>query len=712
MARPIYHLIVAGCLLMALCGTSPARADEPAEQVRKALNDLDGWLGPQAPGWHMHLRLDPVAAALDQPSAAAAPALAASLARFDAPAAGLSDARFANLRLALRNWHNRLAAPAPAELAESVRAAKSSFVPVSEADTAAAAETLRGAVAKLNAVLTGWGATGAAWRTYLGWDELAAQAAAGPKADVRALRAAVERLGADHEGLERAEFAAARDAAAQLADALEAVATADLAGKYQAELDALAASVEQYGNQPTEEQASSIGSRLRWLRKHRQAGPLIQAIRRRHEQPNLYVSASREFLAAGLERPVDDVAPVHDLILGTSIHGMGRTVGNVQVRLVPDPHRATVETLLAGHTYTNTVGYNGPAIIHSRGTTQVSALKRIVFDANGPAEYPATAWANTNTTITGVDANRGGCIGRIIERVASKRAAASQSEAEYIAGRHAEDRLRQRVNAESARTLADARANYFRKVRNPLLRRRAFPARLDFSTSGENLFVTALAAEELQLGAPADPPELSSPRALNVRLHESTVNNLCGTLLAGFTLTEEELQAKVIEWRGSLPESLKTDEDRGPWSITFAQARPVTISLADGGFTVTIRGQRYTSSDRQFKAMNVTARYQVQRQGTVAKLVRQGELEIFPPGFVPGKSTLTPGDISLKRILERKFNKLFAAEIVSEGFQLKGKWEHLGKLPLETVSVQQGWAVLGWGLRAAEAAKVAAVEPR
>ena len=79
---------------------------------------------------------------------------------------------------------------------------------------------------------------------------------------------------------------------------------------------------------------------------------------------------------------------------------------------------------------------------------------------------------------------------------------------------------------------------------------------------------------------------------LAVQVHESLVNNFAAALLSGVTLKEEDVQKQAIDLLGKLPEQLKSEEDRDPWSITFAKIRPVTIKFADNGFQVTIRGQR------------------------------------------------------------------------------------------------------------------------
>ena len=135
----------------------------------------------------------------------------------------------------------------------------------------------------------------------------------------------------------------------------------------------------------------------------------------------------------------------------------------------------------------------------------------------------------------------------------------------------------------------------------------------------------------------------------------------------------------------------------------------MTVAFHDNGFQLTVRGQRYTSGDREFRAMNVTANYKVQMQGTGSKLVRQGELEILPPGFVRGQGRLSAQQVTLRTLLQRKFGKMLEPEIVSEGLTLPGRWEQVGRLDLKQLHSDGGWLVMAWiasGKPAEPAAKV------
>jgi hypothetical protein len=467
----------------------------------------------------------------------------------------------------------------------------------------------------------------------------------------------------------------------------------DLKTEVATQLKSLAEELTQYAGAFSDEVAFTLGGRLGWLDSMRQAIPLVRAVRHRYSHPNLHVKVSSRLVAAGIERPLDEVTPVRDVILGTDISGTGRTVGKVSVQLVPSADSAMLDTVLVGKVQSRTVGRNGPATIHSNGMTEISGRKRIVINEMGLASYPAKATASTKTKISGIAAGRSGS--GIVQRIATRKVYESKSEAERIGSDHAAVRVRKRVEAESGAQLGKAHWNYVNKVRNPLLRRREFPALLKLSTSEESLFVTALQANRNQIAAPDNPPAITVENDIAVQLHESLVNNFASALLSGVTLKEEDVQKRAIELLGKLPEQLKGEEDRDPWSITFAKIRPVTMKFADSGFQVTVRGQRFTSGDRDFQAMNVTADYKIERQGDGFRLARKEELLIEPPNFVKGK-TLSGRQIALKTLLEKRFGKLFEREIKSEGLILPGRWREAGRLDPKQLQAGGGWLVVAW----------------
>jgi hypothetical protein len=711
MRTQIRALATAVAISAAYLFSSPALGEDSAAPVGSALSTLESWLGPGANGtaWANYLHLQALHAELAKNDAADPAAIAATLKQLDSQAAGLELDAFVNLRDSLRLWSETLAVAQAPGLPEAAVGSAENFHPITAADVAKDKAALAATTTQLDQYLTPGGANGAAWKKYLHWDDLETQLKSDAP-DAAALSALHDRLTADHEGLELPIFANVATALARFLNDAAAL-KADLRAQYVAHLNGLAEELKQYADGHAEETAVALGGRLGWLEDMRQAVALVQAVRNRYSHPNLHVEISTRLVAAGIDQPVDETAPIVDVILGTDISGSGRTIGKIAVQLLPSDDKATLETTLVGTTSSRTVGRNGPATIFADGTTQIRGSKRMVIDANGFASYPATATAATKTQITGVSARLG-----IIERIATKKVYKSKSQAEQVGSSHAAQRVRHRVDSQASEQLSNVHGQYVSKFRNPLLRRNEFPAMLNFSTTKDSLFLAALQADRNQLGAPSAPPDITVVHDMAVQIHESLINNLTAALLGGLTLKEEDLQRKVIELRGSLPEQLKSDEDRDPWSITFAKARPVTVKFADNGFQVTVRGQRYTSGEREFRAMNVTAEYKFEISGAGSRFVRQGDLQIVPPGFAAGQ-TLSVQQVTLKTLLQRKFGKLFEPEIKSEGLVLPGRWRDAGRLDIKQLQAGGGWLVMAWiesGVPASPEtapAKVAQTEP-
>ncbi len=672
-----------------------AQGEESAAPVRKALAALETWLGtgPIRDGWNRYLNLPALDAEVAKGDAADQAVVAGVLKQLETGAAGLQLEQFAAPREALSDWIEQLTIAKAGGLPEAVLASQSAVHPITDADVAAAKDKLQKAVAALDKYLTAAGANGAAWKEYLHWKDLESQLAS-KAPDPEALRAVEQSFTADFVGLELPVFGNVAGDLQDFADVVEARNT-DLAAKLPDELKALAEELKQYPQSPTEEAAIAVGGRLGWLHAMRQVPALVKAIRNRLSQPNLHARVSAELVAVGIQQQVDDTSPVRDNILGTDISGTGHTVGQLTMRLVPDETRAQFETTLSGKTLTKTVGYNGPATIYSDGTTNIEGHKRIVIDEKGFASYPATANAATSTQITGIGARRA-----LVQRIATNRVYESKAEAEAIGSQHAAGRVRERLEAQIAQQLSKAQGDFVYKFRNPLLRRRQFPELLKFSTTQDALWVRALQANSAQLGASLAPPSVTVASDLAVQLHESAPNNLLSALLSGATVGEEDLKKKMIEWRGSLPDRFKENDDQEPLSITFAKSQPISVKFFDGGVRITVRGQRYISGNRHFQAMNVTANYKMQIDGIGTKLIRQGDLEIVPPR---ASGTLSTRQIALRTVLQKKFGKVFEPELKYEGLKLPGRWESAGPLAIKQLQSDSGWLVLAWTLGGSQA---------
>ncbi len=120
------------------------------------------------------------------------------------------------------------------------------------------------------------------------------------------------------------------------------------------------------------------------------------------------------------------------------------------------------------------------------------------------------------------------------------------------------------------------------------------------------------------------------------------------------------------------------------------------MTFGGGRFAVTVRGRRYAQGDNRYPGMDVTAVYEIEKTDQGFRAVRQGEIEIFPPGFVPDRDKLSGPEQALRTLLQKKFGKLFAEEVVPQDIVPTGRWQKVGRLALDHWEADDGWMVLAW----------------
>jgi hypothetical protein len=595
--------------------------------------------------------------------------------------------------LALMGMPQLQAASPAADLPAVARAAKGHFEALGADDLARSKAHVLAAIAKLNARLATAGPEAADWRAFVMLEGITAEMAK-PQPAMPVLEKAFARLSSGNEGLNLIWFAELRQALRSYLAVVQAMSDAKTKDRYEVILEGLAKRLAELPQGVSSEEAVWIGNALRWLDDTGQAQTLVHAVRGRCNQANLLAQVSARLVGAGIERPIDEMTPVRDCILGTDIHGTGHTVGKVIVKLAPNNLMAILDTYFIATVDSQSVGYNGPAIIHTVGTTQLEGIKRLWITDQGVNAHPAVSDAQTSSIITGIGSTKGRAI---VERIASRRASAQKCEAEAIASEHAECRVNERMDRESAGKLEQANQRYADRFRTPLTERNLFPAELRFSTCEKYLNVRAQETDAYHLGAPlAAPPALANVD-MAVRVHQSALNNLTDKALGGMTVRDETLQSILKDLLGHVPEEFKPDENDQPWAITFAADVPITFDFLDNQFRITVRGRRFIRGENSYPAMDVTVVYKIVHEGGVFKAVRQGNLEIFPPDFVPGKGARLSGrQLVIRDLIARRFGKVFKEELVGKGIDLPGNWKKGGRLMPSSMTCRDGWMSIGW----------------
>lgn len=674
------------------CLNNSARADAWTE-ARSALRSLEAYLQryPTGSGWRSYLQLDVLDRELQHGSQANRDTISSTLDLLNSGAPGSELPRFVALRKALYQTllSNR------ADLASAFTVSKNQFRSLTDAEVKAARMTLQQKLSALQSYLRNR-PTGPGWNNYLRLADTAKELAAGDNADPEALYEQMALYTNGHPGLEIPQIASTGRAIRAYADVLSVKKNPQASIQHAQRMQQLAELAGQLSSEPGNVDTGTFAFLLGETSAGRQNPELITAARRLYSQPNMIFLAKKRIIAAAMENNIDEVAPITDSILGTTIRGTTHTQGRLTLDLRDNPDRAVFDIHLTGQVHSKTIGYNSPAVVYTSGETAIDGHKLIWLDENGMTAQAATATAKTRSTFTGFGATSKHFQG-LITKVASKRAYENKSTAEIIASCHAAERVKNRINEQATVMLANSNRDIRSRFRAPLERWGIYPQEMHFSSTYRALHGTILAADTYQLGAPNTPRRVELPAASDVelRVHESLINNSAFTIFAGRTLTRDYVEKWLARNNQKVPAELQ-DEEQRDWAITLDTERPLYVTFDDGGFVFQMRGTEWKSGDNTYPAMNVTARYKLEITPAGIKAVRQGELEIYPPDFKPG-DTLTAQQTALKRILTRRFEKMLKPEFLGEGIQLKGRLASYGKLFVRGFDSHDGWLQAGLG---------------
>lgn len=705
---------------------APARADDPElraaqQEAEQAWQDLNQWLsggGAQGRGWRRFLRAREIEDQWGLADRIDAARLRRLQERLSAPEPGLESPKFRRLRAAVDRWAAVVEARRQEAASQRIEQVKSAVKLPTDDEVRAARRELQQAIEHLDNFLALYGENGARWQQFLKHDDLRKQLASPDVEDRQTIVATLNRYTSGEVGLDNPMFVRVRRALERFKPRLYMQQKDDFPKDYERFLGGLATRLDTYDKAETKSDTAlrEVALTVGWLEEHGQALDLIDWIRRRHSRPNVFVNVSEELAQVLMQRQVDRNTPISDVVLGTSICGVGQLHGRLDLHFVPDARRAVFQTAFSGTIATNTHGVNPPACIDAVGCTQLTAGSRLFLEPSGLTASPTSSHADVNTTITGIGAMKPGIRGRIIRRVARRKAAQSKGEAEAVAAQHAEEKFNKEMDGEAGQQVAKANDTIETKFRAPLERLNLYPRELGFRTTPDELLAVALEAGPNQFGAPTAPPALEQDSSLALRVHRSSIINMVLTLLRDRYLDEPTMQALARKTIGRVPEELKNEEGQGEWRINFDPVEPVAVDFVDGELKITVRGKTFVSDgEPRREPMNITARYRFESSAKGGlKLARQGVVEALPPRFEqserkrresqekpegaePAKQEkMTPYEATFSSLLERRFKRLLQEEFEIDGFGLPGEGAKAGSFWLVEHRIEDGWLTLAW----------------
>ncbi len=702
--------------------------------MRQAAVKLDSWLdgSDQAERWRAYLRSDLLQEQIAL-GAGADPAVVESvLTRFSSQAPGLDLPVFYDVRDTLVAWRARLLGPSKAELADAIRAAKANFQPVTEAQVEQAKAAALPATRALEQFLASE-ENGAGWRNYLLLGKVEQQLMS-DSPELAVFDQAETKAAVGRQALTQGVFRSYADKLHHFAARLRVFSEDRRQERYERVLEVLAEALGEYEKDHSDKAIALIGQGVDLLEEREQAPLLTAALRRYYWEPypNLFIELSARLATEGFNEKVDEVRSIEDFIDGAHVVGTGHTRGELVASLKPNESLAELQDVFTGRVHSNTTAYASQAIVRSLSVTDFNATKRLSFDVGGfHGEYPSAHACSHGQPycVTAIIPNKS-CsklhqteisqrlqekkrqlLQPIADRIAWKQVLQRQGRTDYLASRSAERRIAEQFEkrlAESVQQADDAYQNLFRK---PLMRRGAFPERIEFSTTAAHLRIVAQKARGPELSALEPPPEGFSGADLMLRMHESMFNNMARAWFGGRTLTREQMFEEFSEF---LRTPLTPPQRGAAWKITFAEEDPVLVQLRGGHMRITFHGERFSfeggQTFNQPMVIVVDTVPTIDERGGLRLVRGEGGVEAWPPGVDPKTAKLSITEAQLKKDLEESFSKSFERTKSRENgnqrvFGLPKRWRSAGELRLREVRSEDRWLSLGYFLDSSDSAE-------
>lgn len=730
---------------------APAAKASATARLSQALAELETWIGDGDNGqrWRRHLHIADLHAAIAQGDQADPAELASVLHRFTAKTPGLEQGRFVAVRKALAAWLEDLKRQYASDPQRLAWASRGDYQPITPEQFAAIQRDLRTKAAALEQALGHDTPLARGWKKFLQWDLLAPHLAKGFQPDRKSiadLDQVLARFHANEPGLELPVFTNLAQAIAPyrvLAGWATAATVRDSRQDYERLVASVGDQLTRHLKTPTTETAWKAGRLLGIVDSLAQSPELVAAVRNQFARANVTATVSPDFVMEMPEqRNFDQVRPVRDCILGTSIFGSARTLGNMRYEIVPSDADARLRLRLDGQAFSNTRGYNGPVRISSTGTTVYCAEKLVTLHQDFFTATPAVASVDTRTRINSINKTGGKLGSRLIEKVAWKRAGQQKRQAELISAAHTRERVVTEFDERAAKDLGDARARYVEKIGDPLIRRGMSPEYLRLYSAPTGLGFEATFANRHQLAADAPAPTKMPGLDMAIQIHESAVNNYLPLVLSSARIAQETAdQEPVLE--GNMPTWFKLAsvvqpklaaaassgveavqqateqiedaiEDAGvadpdkptappfrPYSITLNAEAPVSIRFDDGKVAIRVRAAVLAADDAEYKNWDFIVTYAITAQGDQILLKRVGDIEAFPTGFDPAwDKQLSAQQSGFRSTLAKNMNaraqsgQSFPDEIPIEPIHIS----RFGVMVLRELVADDGWLTIGWTL--------------
>jgi SLA1 homology domain 1, SHD1 len=235
----------------------------------------------------------------------------------------------------------------------------------------------------------------------------------------------------------------------------------------------------------------------------------------------VYVRVSREFIEDYVERSVSRRKPVRDYILGARIEGESHTRGRTRLQLLPASGRLRGRLAFEGTVHSRTRGYKSPVVLHQLSEARFRSTKLMTFDQKGLQVTRAATMASTDLRTTSIDVCLPRLRGRIARRIAWRRVAGSNQQAESISSQHTAARISRDFDEQIDRSVAKVKEVFNSKVPEFDGNNQWSRTEMRFRSSPESVEMAMVRREATAEERKLRPPKVSGNPDVAVRMHRA-----------------------------------------------------------------------------------------------------------------------------------------------------------------------------------------------
>ncbi|MDX1925616.1 MAG: hypothetical protein SFV81_03810 [Pirellulaceae bacterium] len=445
-------------------------------------------------------------------------------------------------------------------------------------------------------------------------------------------------------------------------------------------------------NEPFEsetERSEVVGVIANYLDLTNQAPDSLAAFRTKYSHPNVQAYVRESFVSRMLVRPVAQPSDVNECLLGTRVVGTAFLNGNVSADLMPSNNGVSLCLNLNANMSTNSTGYNRGVVIRSTGGSPIQASKQIFVSPIGISSTAASVATDLQTQINSIEHRS-----RIVRRIATRKAAETQPQANVIAEGRLQNRVRSQFDQQVEEQLGQARVQFSnfqqQSQSRPELTRIGWPMptyTYNSTTNAIHGLLTQRTKSQLSALKPCDLPKSSDAQVI-LEAHQSAMMNAIDVFLGGRTLRNNDLDDLVKQFGGKVTPELEKEANSDPWSITFAAFHPIQIDLNDGLVNLTLRIGQMTRGDQVLKQdASVTAVYRPTVNNGYFRMDREGDVKIEFFGKISNIAA-----VSMRAFLKGKFEDTFKPLLVNAPINLPApKQANVPPVQISDLQLDNGW---------------------